>query len=149
MPQTPTKPRANGAEMHLSQREIQIIAKAWLCIKSVDKNGVPKVDHHKLCKIGNYASADSARVCWAPIAKKLAIMAGNIDADPATATTPVIPSTGKTSGADRKRKVKAEDDEEVEVEETPSKKPRGRKRMKREVKKESEDEDEDFGDDEV
>ncbi|OTA65858.1 hypothetical protein K449DRAFT_420571 [Hypoxylon sp. EC38] len=148
MPSTPTKPQTNGAEIQLSQREIQIIAKAWLCIKSIDKFGVPKVDNDKLAKIGNYASSDSARVCWAPIGKKLAAMAGNIDNDAATPATPATPATAKANGAARKRKVKSEEDDE-EVKGTPTKKPRGRKVMKREVKKEPEEDDVDFGDDEV
>ncbi|KAI0098401.1 hypothetical protein F4814DRAFT_433833 [Daldinia grandis] len=116
---TPTKSAANasGEKLQLSQREIEVMAMAFMCISDI-KEGVPQVDAKKLAKIGNYASADSARHIWKPIQKKLmAHTSGGGDGSPFIAT----PST-RGRGTPKKRKADSEADEG-----TPTKKPRGRK----------------------
>ncbi|KAI1135467.1 hypothetical protein F5Y05DRAFT_172102 [Hypoxylon sp. FL0543] len=138
MASTPTKPQANGAKIQLNQREIEIIAKAWICIKSLN-NGVPKIDSEKLAKIGNYASADSARHVWGPIERKLIAMAKMVKDDP--------PTPAKPKG--RPPKHKNDDDAGEAAGGSPVKKPRGRKVVKRRVKKESDGEDEELGADEA
>ncbi|KAI1656106.1 hypothetical protein F4813DRAFT_145492 [Daldinia decipiens] len=134
---TPTKSgNGSGGKLQLNQREIEVIAMAFMCISDI-KEGVPQVDAKKLAKIGNYASADSARHTWKPIQKKLmAHTSGEGDGSPLIAT----PST-KGRGASRKRKA---DDEAGEG--TPTKKPRGRKASKVVPKKE---EIEDYFDEEL
>ncbi|KAI0848721.1 hypothetical protein F5Y00DRAFT_237481 [Daldinia vernicosa] len=125
---TPTKSAANdsGEKLQLSQREIEVMAMAFMCISDV-KDGVPQVDARKLAKIGNYASADSARHIWRPIQKKLmAHTSGEGENSPFPAT----PST-RGRGTPKKRKANGEAGEG-----TPTKKPRGKKASKVAPKKE-------------
>ncbi|KAK6952663.1 hypothetical protein Daesc_004954 [Daldinia eschscholtzii] len=116
---TPTKPdpEAIPERLKLSQREIEVMAMAFMCISDI-KDGVPQVDARKLAKIGNYASADSARHSWKPIQKKLL---NHVNAEDDVSPFPVTPSS-RGRGAPKKRK--AGDDDAVER--TPTKKPRGR-----------------------
>ncbi|KAF3060319.1 hypothetical protein GL218_09102 [Daldinia childiae] len=141
---TPTKSAGNGSgeKLQLNQREIEVIAMAFICISEI-KEGVPQVDAKKLAKVGNYASADSARHIWKPIQKKLmAHTSGEGDGSSFIAT----PST-KGRGTPRKRKADGEAGGG-----TPTKKPRGRKASKVALKKEDieeEDIDEELADGEV
>lgn len=124
---TPTKSGANGSgeKLELNQREIEVMAMAFMCISDV-KDGVPQVDAKKLAKIGNYASADSARHIWRPIQKKLmAHASGEGDGSPFIATS----TRGR--GTPKKRKADGEAGEG-----TPTKKPRGKKASKVVPKKE-------------
>ncbi|KAI1105434.1 hypothetical protein F4804DRAFT_304379 [Jackrogersella minutella] len=138
-----SNPQGKGVKTQLSQREIEITALAWMCITSV-KNGVPKVDANKLAKIGNYASADSARHIWRPIEKKLTSLARSADADAGDAAAASSKASGpaatpgKTTASGRKRKVDADTDGGGDS--APSKKPRGRKPSKAKAKKESDEE---------
>ncbi|KAI2622674.1 hypothetical protein GGS26DRAFT_567180 [Hypomontagnella submonticulosa] len=131
MAPTPSKSQAADGKLQLTQREIEVVAKAFRCITEL-KNGVAQVDSTKLAKIGGYASADSARHVWKPIQKKLIAMAGDAgDDDPSD--TPAQP---KTKSATRKRKNDVGDPEE-----TPTKKPRKGKTVKSKVKSDNSDED--------
>ncbi|KAI1080938.1 hypothetical protein F5B20DRAFT_84729 [Whalleya microplaca] len=101
MVSTPTKSEANSAKVQLNAREMEIVAKAWQCIKEI-KDGVVKVDCKKLAEIGPYASADSARHIWMPIQKKLLASAG-VGAPSSSAP----PTPSKAKGTPRKRKADA------------------------------------------
>ncbi|KAI1804630.1 hypothetical protein F4811DRAFT_519260 [Daldinia bambusicola] len=118
---TPTQSGEKDApaeRLQLSQREIEVMAKAFMCISEV-KDGVPQVDAKKLAKIGPYASADSARHIWRPIHKKLQSYINSESEEP---LFPATPSTkGRPAGTPGKRKV---DSDGTEL--TPTKKPRGR-----------------------
>ncbi|KAI0836173.1 hypothetical protein F5Y06DRAFT_274393 [Hypoxylon sp. FL0890] len=151
MASTPTKPtnsQADGAKIQLNQREIQVIAKAWLCITSV-KDGIPQVNSHKLCQVGNYATANSARHAWVPIEKKLIAMAATIKDDDDS-------SPAKPRG--RPPKKRKNGDAAADIGETPDGTPvkkksgGGRKsstKVKTKTKKESDDEGVGFSDDEI
>ncbi|KAI2628541.1 hypothetical protein GGR54DRAFT_348971 [Hypoxylon sp. NC1633] len=112
-----TNPKANSANLQLTQREIEIIAKAWRCISDI-KDGIPQVDSKKLAAIGNYASADSARHSWKPIEMKLAAM--NDTAEDPTAD---VTDKGKIKATPRKRKANTDISDE-DIEESPTKKTR-------------------------
>ncbi|KAI8961880.1 hypothetical protein F5Y11DRAFT_210793 [Daldinia sp. FL1419] len=130
---TTTKSAADGAaeKLTLSQREIEVMAMAFMCISDI-KDGMPQVDARKLAKIGRYASADSARHIWRPIQKKLiAHTSSEDDASPFPAT----PST-KGKGSPKKRKTANGEG----TDETPTKKPRRGKNAKAAPKKEETDE---------
>ncbi|KAI1777402.1 hypothetical protein F4818DRAFT_410227 [Hypoxylon cercidicola] len=131
MTSTPTKPEANDAQPQLTQRETEVVAKAWLCIVQL-KNGVPVIDSKKLAELGNYASGDSARHAWKPIERKLLAIA---------AAGPSISTPVKSKSTGRKRKMESAD---VEVLDTPTKRPRARKNTKAAVKKEKEEDDGDL-----
>ncbi|KAL7628435.1 hypothetical protein AAE478_002638 [Parahypoxylon ruwenzoriense] len=135
----------NGTKMQLTPREIDVTAKAWLCITEI-KNGIPQVDSKKLAKVGNYASADSARHIWKPIQKKLMAMATAAAAtvNEEDESNPATPKK-KSKGAPRKRKTEVDsnaDDNDM-VERTPTKKTRARRSTRATAKKVEEDDDDD------
>ncbi|KAI0381138.1 hypothetical protein F5Y04DRAFT_281113 [Hypomontagnella monticulosa] len=127
-PATKTQP-ADG-KPQLNQRETEVIAKAFRCIVDV-KDGVVQIDSAKLAKIGGYASADSARHVWKPIANKLIAMASDLGDDDG----PTTPSKAKPKGTPRKRKT----DTGADPEGTPTKK-RKAKAVKAKVEKDDSDE---------
>ncbi|KAI1411526.1 hypothetical protein F5Y13DRAFT_191143 [Hypoxylon sp. FL1857] len=100
------------------------------------------VDCTKLSKVGNYASASSARHIWAPIERKLKEAMDGIVVDP---------SPAKPKGRPPKRKNDADGGETTDG--TPAKKPRARKGLKTKptakAEKESDVGDEGYDDDEV
>ncbi|KAI1463588.1 uncharacterized protein F4812DRAFT_446604 [Daldinia caldariorum] len=119
-PAQPGEKDAPAERLQLSQREIEVLAKAFVCISDV-KDGVPQVDAKKLAKLGPYASADSARHVWRPIHKKLQ---SYIESGSEESLFPATPSTrnrGTGTGTPGKRKA---DGDGTEL--TPTKKPRGR-----------------------
>ncbi|XXG95569.1 hypothetical protein Hte_001836 [Hypoxylon texense] len=127
MASTSANPEATESKPQLNQRELEVIAKAWICITSIN-NGVPVIDSKKLAEIGPYASADSARHIWKPIEKKLFAIAG---------APPPTPGAGRGKGTPRKRKADAAADGEDPG--TPTKKPRARKNTKAATKKDEDD----------
>ncbi|KAI5918800.1 hypothetical protein F4810DRAFT_690604 [Camillea tinctor] len=105
MASTPKKDEGlNLAKVGLSDKDIQVVAKAWLCIKEI-KDGEPKVNFDKLKELVPYASADSAAHCWRRIANKLALLsAPPSSASNAQEVSTPTPSKNKAPGsADKQR----------------------------------------------
>ncbi|KAI1385245.1 uncharacterized protein F4822DRAFT_338588 [Hypoxylon trugodes] len=109
------KNQAGDAKPAVNQREIEVIALAMQCMPG---DGAPPVDATKLARLGNYASADSARHAWRPIEKKLHGLAKSVGVDP----DGEIPEMSRGG-----RKRKADSDGETTSTSLPAKKPRAKK----------------------
>ncbi|KAI0602254.1 hypothetical protein F4775DRAFT_588482 [Biscogniauxia sp. FL1348] len=102
MTSTPKKSEGvNLAKSGLSERDIQVIAKAWLCIKEI-KDGEPQVNYNKLKDLVPYASADSAAHCWRRIANKLALLS-SAPSNAQEASTPLAQKTATPGNSDKQR----------------------------------------------
>ncbi|KAL7629863.1 hypothetical protein AAE478_001386 [Parahypoxylon ruwenzoriense] len=79
-----------SSELQLSAREMEILAKTWQCFEDT-----PKIDWQKLADIAGFKNLQTARACFAPIKKKLAIAAGQIE--PPTPATPATPGDSESA----------------------------------------------------
>ncbi|KAI1463810.1 uncharacterized protein F4812DRAFT_232093 [Daldinia caldariorum] len=88
---TPTK----EAYPQFSAREMEVLAIAWQCFEVA-----PKINWDKLAKLAPFKNVSTARSCFAPIKKKLALASGEI-----TAAQTSEPSTPTKRGGKRKASV--------------------------------------------
>ncbi|KAI2633565.1 hypothetical protein GGS26DRAFT_51401 [Hypomontagnella submonticulosa] len=79
----PTTPPAK--EIQLTARDMEVLAKSWQCF-----DGQPKINWQKLADVAHFKNAETARVCFGTIKKKLHKVAQ------------VEPSTPTKSGGKRK-----------------------------------------------
>ncbi|KAI1639382.1 hypothetical protein F4809DRAFT_657289 [Biscogniauxia mediterranea] len=104
MASTPKKNEGvNLAKAGLSDRDIQVVAKAWLCIKEI-KDGEPQINYSKLKDLVPYASADSAAHCWRRIANKLALLS-SASSNAQEASTPTPNKTTTPGSSDKQRTI--------------------------------------------
>ncbi|KAI1206062.1 uncharacterized protein F4807DRAFT_244015 [Annulohypoxylon truncatum] len=82
VPKSPTD-NADKAQkdVHLSQREMEILSYAWQCFESQ-----PKVNYEKLAEVAAFKNATSARVSFNSVKRK--IMASGESSEPCTPTKP-------------------------------------------------------------
>ncbi|OTB03861.1 hypothetical protein M426DRAFT_321350 [Hypoxylon sp. CI-4A] len=112
-------------DLHLSSRDMEVLAKAWQCFE-----GDPKINWAKLAEVAPFKNVATARACFNPIRKKLALAAAGgaskADAgDPATPTkagkrkaaAQKTPGSGKKAKANGKvlASAKSDDDDDDEA----------------------------------
>ncbi|KAJ9142908.1 hypothetical protein NKR23_g6784 [Pleurostoma richardsiae] len=115
--ESPTKP-APDEKVKLTDRELEILGKAWSCLKTL-----PEIDYEKLASELGMSNHRSAANAWGLIKKKLAIVLPTISKANKEPKTPKTASKRKTPAKAADAAGGADDDEDAV--ETPTKKPRG------------------------
>ncbi|KAH8903718.1 hypothetical protein BR93DRAFT_971327 [Coniochaeta sp. PMI_546] len=128
---TPTKKDAAPSKVgDLTQRDLEILSKAWGAMKTQ-----PEIDYEKLAEACGMTNPRSASNAWSMIKKKLFANSPATDG-PVKAETPAKKRKApikKTPAKDAVVKDEAVDDD-IEVEATPTKKARSRAKPKPKVK---------------
>ncbi|CAJ2511102.1 Uu.00g067270.m01.CDS01 [Anthostomella pinea] len=114
-PAPPTQPEGTqGIKVMLNSRELEILAKAWLCSDDF-YNEKPRLDYEKLQRITHYQSRDAANHAFTKVYEKMK-SADDVEIDRALAGT-AAPRPSTTSGdtvapikTQRKRKAPSEAD---------------------------------------
>ncbi|KAF2768586.1 hypothetical protein EJ03DRAFT_375265 [Teratosphaeria nubilosa] len=103
------KQDAEGTEIKLSEKDCDLLSKAWSAMTEV-----PRVDTKKLAELGGYKTAASANACWHTLRKKL--FTGKKDAgdDDATETEPGSEATVAPTPKGKKRKAVVKDEDPAE-----------------------------------
>ncbi|KAK6953771.1 hypothetical protein Daesc_003733 [Daldinia eschscholtzii] len=85
------------AQPQLTAREMEILAMAWQCIE-----GGPKINYDKLAKLAPFKNVTTARACFTPIKKKLALASGELAAaQTGEPSTPTKGSGKRKAGAEK------------------------------------------------
>ncbi|KAI1800768.1 hypothetical protein F4811DRAFT_537112 [Daldinia bambusicola] len=83
------------AHPQLTPREMEVLAIAWQCFEVA-----PKINWDKLAKLAPFKNVSTARSCFSPIKKKLALASGEL-----TAAKTSEPSTPTKGGGKRKASI--------------------------------------------
>ncbi|KAH9992702.1 hypothetical protein F4779DRAFT_239435 [Xylariaceae sp. FL0662B] len=93
-----------SAGAQLSQRDMEVLAKAWHCFENE-----PTINWQKLAEVAGFKNGPSARACFLPIKKKLISYAKEAEGgDGASTVSAPTPSPAKSTPAGTPRKRKAD-----------------------------------------